>query len=59
VVVGLPESPILGLRLSNVSIQAAKGATMQYVQVEVKNFKVQATAGASIAMGQGVTKIQK
>jgi hypothetical protein len=59
VVVGLPESPILGLRLTNVSIQAAKGATLQYVQVAVKNFNVQASAGASIAMGQGVTKIEK
>jgi polygalacturonase len=59
VVVGLPESPILGLRLSDVSIQATKGATLQYVQIGVKNFKVQASAGASIAMGQGVTKIEK
>jgi polygalacturonase len=59
VVVGLPESPILGLRLSNVSIQATKGATLQYVQVAVKNFNVQASAGASIATGQGVTKIEK
>ena len=59
VVVGLPESPILGLRLFNVSIQATKGATLQYVQVAVKSFNVQASAGASIAMGQGVTKIEK
>jgi polygalacturonase len=59
VVVGLPESPILGLQLSDVSIQATKGATLQYVQVGAKNFKVQASAGASIAIGQGVTKIEK
>ena len=57
VVVGLPESPILGLRLINVSIEAAKGAKLQYVQIGVKNFNVRASSGDGIVTGPGVTKI--
>lgn len=59
VVVGLPESPILGLRLSNDSIEAAKGVQLQYVQIEASNFKVRASAGESIVSGEGVTRIRK
>jgi len=59
VVVGLPESPILGLRLVNVSIEATKGAKLEYVQIGVNNFKVRATSGDGIATGPGVTTIGK
>jgi polygalacturonase len=57
VVVGLPESPILGLRLLNVSIEATKGAKLEYVQIGENNFKVRATSGDGIAKGPGVTTI--
>ena len=57
VVVGLPESPILGLRLNNVSIEATKGANLQYVQLSVNNFSVRASTGEDVTMGQGVTAI--
>jgi len=56
-VVGLPESPILGLRLNNVSIEATKGANLQYVQLSVNNFSVRASTGEDVTMGQGVTAI--
>jgi len=59
VVVGLPESPILGLRLIDVSIDSVKGASLQYVQVGVKNFKVHASVGGSITTGEGVTNLGK
>lgn len=59
VVVGLPESPILGLRLTNVSIEATKGAQLHYVQIAASNFKVRASTGESIVSGEGVTKIGK
>lgn len=56
VVVGLPESPILGLRLFNVSIDAAKGAKLQYVQIGMSNFTVRASSGENITTGAGVTQ---
>lgn len=59
IVVGLPESPILGLRLVNVSIEATKGAKLQYVQLGVNNFQVRASSGENILTGQAVTSIQK
>lgn len=59
VVVGLPESPILGLRLLNVSIEATKGAKLEYVQIGENNFKVRASSGDGIATGPGVTVIGK
>jgi len=59
VVVGLPESPILGLRLINVSIEAAKGAKLEYVKIGVNHFDVRASSGVSIVTGPGVTMIGK
>jgi len=59
VVVGLPESPILGLRLINVSIEATKGAQLEYVQVGASHFNVRASSGDNIATGPGVTSIGK
>ena len=59
VVVGLPESPILGLRLLDISIEAAKGATFQYVQLGTHNFTVQASAGDSVTTGEGVANLAK
>lgn len=57
VVVGLPESPILGLRLKDVSIEAAKGAKLEYVQAGMTHFEVRASSGDNITTGPGVTTL--
>jgi len=54
VIVGLPESPILNLRLTNVHISAETGATIQYADVVGKGFTVTALKGKPIQVGQGV-----
>jgi polygalacturonase len=59
VIVGLPESPILNLRLSNVAINATKGAKIQYAQIKTDNFSVHAASGENITLGQGVTQLDK
>jgi len=59
VIVGLPESPILNLRLRNVVIDAAKGATIQNAQMKADNFTVHAASGENITLGQGVVQLAK
>lgn len=54
VVVGLPESPIRGLKLINVSIAARKGAQFRYADVSAANLKVTAAQGKSYDIGAGV-----
>jgi polygalacturonase len=54
VVVGLPESPILGLTLKNVHISAQKGATLRYVNIKTSDLQVQAATGKPIDIGAGV-----
>jgi polygalacturonase len=54
VIVGLPESPILNLKLSNVHLSGQKGATVKYAHVTVKDFTVNAVQGEAIAVGDGV-----
>lgn len=49
VVIGLPESPVKGVVLDDVHIQAQHGITMSYASVKAHDFTVQA------AQGQGVT----
>jgi len=54
VIVGLPESPIRNLKLTNITISAKKGATVQYADVASKSFVVHAEQGAPVIVGQGV-----
>ncbi len=54
VLVGLPESPILGLTLNNVHISAQKGATLRYVDIKANDLKVQVANGKAIDSGAGV-----
>jgi Glycosyl hydrolases family 28 len=54
VIVGLPESPILNLKLTNIKISAKKGAIIQYADVTSKDFSVQADQGPPVTIGQGV-----
>jgi polygalacturonase len=54
IVVGLPESPIRNLRLTNVHISAETGAVIQYADVIAKGFTVQAMRGKNLLVGAGV-----
>jgi polygalacturonase len=54
VIVGLPESPIKGLRLNHIHINATKGAKLAYVDVTSKDFVVKADQGAPMEIGDGV-----
>lgn len=54
VIVGLPESPILRLKMTNVSISAKRGAKLQYANVQSQGFIVHADAGQSIIIGEEV-----
>ena len=51
VIMGLPESPIKGLVLTNVRISAAKGMTVQNADVVMKDVTVKAEAGEAIQIG--------
>ena len=50
VIAGLPEAPVMGVKLDNVSIEARQGLTIGYAQVLSKNLQVKA------AQGQGIEK---
>jgi polygalacturonase len=52
-IVGLPEAPIAGVRLTNVKIAARKGAVIGYATVVGKGFVVQAEEGQSITQTAG------
>jgi polygalacturonase len=54
IIVGLPESPIKNLKLTNVHISAKKGATIQYADIVSKDFTVLAAEGEPIMAGAGV-----
>ncbi len=54
IVVGLPESPIKGLTLTNVSISARKGAQLRYVDVVGKGVRITSADGEPIQIGAGV-----
>jgi polygalacturonase len=54
VVVGLPESPILNLKMKNVQISAEKGATIQYADMTTEGLVVNARQGEAITVGAGV-----
>ena len=51
---GLPESPVKGLELKNVQIDAAKGAKIFYAEIVTQGLVVKAQTGQPITTGQGV-----
>jgi polygalacturonase len=59
IIVGLPESPIRGLTLTNVHLEGTKGAVVQYADVKAINFIVEATQGTDIQVGAGVSGLKQ
>ena len=53
VIVGLPESPVMGLTLKNVSIQAKTGMQVGYAQVKMDGVNVVAADGKAVVKGSG------
>jgi hypothetical protein len=51
---GLPEAPIKDLRMTNVKIDAAKGAKIYYAEMVTHGLVVHALTGQAIATGAGV-----
>lgn len=54
-IVGLPESPVLGVVLNNVSVQAATGLTVGYADVKAEKIHIQAQSGKAINFLEGAT----
>jgi|SRR5580698_461835 polygalacturonase len=52
-IVGLPESPVLNVKLTNVKISAKKGLTIGYANVKGTGVTVQAAEGEAITKGAG------
>jgi len=52
-IVGLPESPVIGVVLRNVKISAKTGLTIAYAEVTGKNVTVQAETGEAIVKQAG------
>jgi polygalacturonase len=50
---GLPESPVKGVEMKNVQIDAAKGAKIFYAEVVTQGLVVKAQSGPPIMAGQG------
>lgn len=59
VIVGLPESPILNLKLTNVQISAQKGASLQYTNVISSGLSVKAEQGNPYIIGNEVKGVLK
>ena len=53
IVVGLPEAPVTGVVLKNVSIQAAKGLTVGYAEVSGEKVSIQPQSGDPIISLKG------
>lgn len=53
IIIGLPESPVRGLSLNNVHIQARRGMAISYAAVHVHHFTVKTSTGKPITMLQG------
>lgn len=53
-IVGLPESPILNVKMKNVQISAQVGATIQYADVTSSGLVVKAAQGEALMVGPGV-----
>ena len=54
VVVGLPESPVVGLTLHNVDISAEHGMTLGYAKISGSNVTVKASEGPAFKVGPDV-----
>ena len=55
VIVGLPESPVAGLTLDRVRIEAATGAVVKYAHMTTRDVSVEAARGDAWIVGPGVT----
>jgi polygalacturonase len=53
-IVGLPESPILRVKMKNVQISAQVGATIQYADVTTSGLVVKAAQGKALMVGPDV-----
>jgi polygalacturonase len=53
-ILGLPESPVKGLVLKNVSIQAEHGVVAKYAEISEDNVEVKAAVGEAMDKGAGV-----
>jgi hypothetical protein len=53
VIVGLPESPVKGVVLERVSLEAAKGMTIGYAQVKLDDVSVKSAQGDALIKTQG------
>lgn len=51
IIVGLPESPVTGLKLTNVRIKADKGAVIKYAHMDTRSFIVNARQGHAYMTG--------
>jgi polygalacturonase len=58
-IVGLPEAPIAGVTLKNVSIDAPQGLTVGYASVMEEHLDIHATSGPSITKLAGATVISR
>ena len=55
VIVGLPESPVVGLTLRNVNLQARTGVQIGYATVKLDEVQVKVDEGKGIDLGPGAT----
>lgn len=58
-IAGLPESPVKGLMLKHVHIEAQKGADVRYAEMTAEDFVVKAAEGEAIVKGPGVVMESK
>jgi polygalacturonase len=58
-IVGLPESPVLGLTLKNVHIEAKTGMSIAYAKVTMDNVTVKADTGEAIKVAPTATVTRK
>jgi polygalacturonase len=54
-IVGLPEAPITGVSLKNISVEAPSGLTIGYASVTAEHLEVHATTGPGITKLAGAT----
>ena len=59
VIVGLPESPVVGLTLKNVDISAKTGMKVAYANTVFDNVKVTAAEGEGITVSPTATVTRK
>jgi polygalacturonase len=59
VIVGLPESPVVGVTLKNVDIQAKTGMKIAYAKVMLDNVKIAAAEGEAITVSPTATVTRK